>query len=64
MLGRVRHFLREFTATAVKEHIRSAIEGANGSPPLTKKEIALVRFIRDEPVDWDAYVGERSAAAD
>ena len=45
----IRHFLREFTARAVKEHIRSAIEDG-GSPELTKKEIELVRFIQDDPV--------------
>ena len=56
----IRHFLREFTARAVKEHIRSAIEDG-GSPELTKKEIELVRYIRGEPLDWDAYLVGRSA---
>jgi hypothetical protein len=55
----VRHFLREYTATAVREHIRSAIEDASGPPELTKKEIELVRFIRQDPLDWDAYLAER-----
>ncbi|HUK93996.1 MAG TPA: hypothetical protein VLU96_02955 [Gaiellaceae bacterium] len=61
MLRRVRHFLREYTATAVKEHIRSEIEDTSGSPELTKREIELVRYIRKEPLDWDAYLAGRSA---
>ena len=56
----IRHFLREYTATAVREHIRSAIEDASGSPELTKKEIELVRYIREEPLDWHAYLAGRS----
>ena len=56
--------MREYTATAVREHIRSAIEDADGPPELTRKEIELVRYIRGEPPDWDAYLAERSARAD
>jgi hypothetical protein len=41
----IRRFLRDFTATAVREHLRSAIEATGGSPDLTKNEIELVRFI-------------------
>jgi hypothetical protein len=41
----VRHFLRDFTASAVREHLRSAIEATGGSPELTKNEIELGRFI-------------------
>jgi hypothetical protein len=47
----IRHFLREFTASAVKEHLRSQIEDAEGPPELTKNEIELVRFIRERPFD-------------
>lgn len=54
--------MREYTATAVKEHIRSAIEDVEGPPELTTKEIELVRYIRDEPLDWDAYLARRSPA--
>jgi len=32
-----RHFLRDYTATAVKEHLRSQLEETGGSPELTKK---------------------------
>jgi hypothetical protein len=56
----VRHFLRNFTATAVREHLRSEIEGTAGSPDLTKNEIELVRFICEGSFDWSAFIGERS----
>jgi hypothetical protein len=59
----IRHFLRDFTATAVREHLRSAIEATGGSPDLTKNEIELVRFIWKGSVDWDAFLAERSDAA-
>lgn len=52
----IRHFLREYTATAVKEHLRSQLEDTGGSPELTKKEVELVRFVLDRPTDW-AVVG-------
>jgi hypothetical protein len=35
--------LRNFTATAVKEHLRSQIEDIGGVPNLTDKEVELVR---------------------
>jgi hypothetical protein len=56
----VRHLLREFTATAVKEHLRSQVEDNAGSPELTKKEIELVRFVRDDAYDWAAYLSRTS----
>jgi hypothetical protein len=59
----IRHFLRDFTATAVREHLRSAIESTGGSPDLTKNEIELVRFICKGSVDWDAFLAERSDAS-
>ena len=52
----IRHFLRNFTATAVKEHLRSQVEDTGGVPNLTDKEIDLVRYIRDGSVQWDALV--------
>lgn len=58
----LRYGLRQFTATAVKEHIRSQIEDTGGSPELTKNEIELVRFIRDGEVDWDRYLVDRRDA--
>jgi hypothetical protein len=48
----IRHFLRDFTASAVREHLRSQIEAAGGTPELTKNEIELVRFIRERSFDF------------
>ena len=56
----VRHFLRNFTAAAVKEHLRSEIEDTDGSPDLTKNEIELVRFICEASFDWSAFLSDRS----
>jgi hypothetical protein len=53
----VRHALRNFTASAVKEHLRSQVEDAEGPPQLTDNEIELVRFIRRGSYDWDALLG-------
>jgi hypothetical protein len=50
----IRHFLRDFTATAVREHLRSEIEAMGTSPELTKNEIELVRFICEGSADWGA----------
>ncbi len=52
----IRHFLRNFTATAVREHLRSQIDDTGGRPSLTDKEMELVRYIRDDSVKWDAVV--------
>ena len=56
----VRHFLRNFTATAAREHLRSAIEATDGSPDLTKNQLELVRFICQGSFDWDAFLAEHS----
>jgi hypothetical protein len=56
----VRHFLRQYTAMAVKEHIRSQVEDQGRSPELTVNEIELVRYIRETRFDWDAYLPDRS----
>ena len=53
----IRHFLRNFTATAVKEHLRSQIEDPGGSPEFTENEIELVRFIREGGFDWGPVLG-------
>ena len=50
--------MRDFTATAVKEHLRSQIEDSDGPPELTDKEIELVRFICAGQFDWDVYLAE------
>jgi hypothetical protein len=56
----IRHFMRNFSATAVKEHLRSEIEATGGSPDLTKNEIELVRFIYAGSFDWRAFLAKRS----
>jgi len=61
-VGRIRHFLRNFTATAVKDHLRSEIEVTGGSPKLTEKEIELVRFIREGSFDWGVFLAKRPDA--
>ena len=58
----IRYGLRQFTATAVKEHIRSQIEDTDGSPALTNNEIELVRFIREGGFDWDRYLADHPSA--
>ena len=58
----IRHFMRNFSATAVKEHLRSEIEATGGSPDLTKNEIELLRFIYEGAFDWRAFLAKRSGA--
>jgi len=55
----VRYFLRQYTAMAVKEHIRAQVEGSE-APKLTANEVELVRYVRDGRFDWDAYFAGRS----
>jgi hypothetical protein len=59
-LNGIRHFLREYTATAVKEHLRSQLEDTGRAPELTKKEVELVRFVLDRPTDWGIVGAEGS----
>lgn len=40
-----RHRLRNFTALAVKEHLRSQLDDAGTTAELTPKEVELVRFV-------------------
>ena len=58
----IRRFLRNFTASAVKEHLRSEVEATGRSPDLTKNEIELVRFIWEGSFDWGAFLAERPRA--
>jgi hypothetical protein len=55
--------MRNFTATAVKEHLRSQIEDSAGSPRLTEKEVELVRFIRRGSFDWEAILVQQENCA-
>ncbi len=43
----IRYFFRNFTALAVKEHLRSQIEQARSGAKLTPNEVELVRFSAD-----------------
>ena len=63
MAGLFTHRMRDFTATAVKEHLRSQIEDRESPPELTQKEVELVRFICAGQFDWNAYLAERSNTA-
>jgi len=58
----IRHFMRNFSATAVKEHLRSEIEATGGSPDLTKNELELIRFIYEGSFDWRAFLAKRSGS--
>jgi hypothetical protein len=58
----VRYFLRQFTATAVKEHLRSQVEDTGGLPRLTCNEVELVRYIREGSFDWATYLAESPRA--
>ena len=57
----IRHFLRNFTATAVKEHLRSQIERAGSGAELTPNEVELVRFAADRS-DQLTELADRSQA--
>ena len=59
MIRGVRHLLREFTATAVKEHLRAQVEDTDGPPKLTRKEVELVRFVGQGRFVWDAFLTDR-----
>ena len=43
----IRYFFRNFTALAVKEHLRSQIEREGKGVELTPNEVELVRFAAD-----------------
>ena len=58
----IRSFLRNFTASAVREHLRSQAESPTSSPELTPNEVELVRYVRQGSFDWDAFLAERTDA--
>jgi hypothetical protein len=43
----VRYAVRNFTAQAVREHLRSQVEDAGSGAELTPNEVELVRFAAD-----------------
>ena len=58
----VRYLLRDFSATAVKEHLRSQLESPGESPDLTKNEIELCVHTPEGSFDWSAFLTERPGA--
>ena len=56
----IRYLLRDFTARAVREHLRSQVEDGDREPELTPNEIELVRALREGSFDWDAYLRARA----
>ena len=52
----LRHFLRDFTAAAVREHLRDQTQTPGRAPELTKNEVELVRFVVEGSVDWKAVL--------
>jgi len=58
MIG-IRHFLREFTASAVKEHLRSQLDSAR-DPELTTNEVELVQFVLQRSSEWNALAQGRA----
>lgn len=57
----VRHALRNFTALAVREHLRSETEARGDAAALTGNELELVRFIVEGTFDWKTFLAERAA---
>jgi hypothetical protein len=51
----IRHFLRDFTATAVKEHLRSQLD-SGAEPKLTRKEIELLEFVSERTAELQPLV--------
>jgi hypothetical protein len=47
----------------VMEHLRSQIEDTGASPELTRKEVELVRFIREGSFDWGAFLAGQPGAS-
>ena len=58
----IRWFLRNFTASAVKEHLHSQVEADRGSPDLTENEIELVRFVHEGSFDWGSFLADHPRA--
>ena len=57
----VRQFMRDFTATAVKEHLRSRLDTAH-APRLTRNEAELVRFVRARSAELESLLTGRGGA--
>jgi hypothetical protein len=57
----LRYALRNFTAVAVKEHLRSQVERNDEGGELTPKEVELVRFAAERSEQL-AKLAERSSS--
>jgi hypothetical protein len=57
----LRYGLRNFTAVAVKEHLRSQVERDDDGAELTPKEVELVRFTAERS-DQLTKLAERSSS--
>ena len=61
-IERVRRVLRNFTALAVRQHLRTEVDAGRALPNLTENELKLVRYIVDGSYDWSAFLANRSSA--
>ena len=55
----LRHFMRNFTALAVREHLESQVDVRTDSPRLTSNELDLVRYVVAGQYDWKAFLDRR-----
>jgi hypothetical protein len=55
----LRHFMRNLTARAVREHLESQAEAAVEAPELTTNELDLVRYVVACQYDWRAFLDRR-----
>ena len=59
----LRHFMRNFTALAVREHLESQVDGRADAPELTRNELDLVRYVVAGQYDWKAFLDRRDNEA-
>jgi hypothetical protein len=57
----IRYALRNFTARAVREHLRSQLDDAGSGAELTPNEVELVRFAADRSEQLKKLADGRSA---
>ena len=48
----LRHFMRNFTALAVREHLESQVDGRADAPERTRNELDLVRYVVAGQYAW------------
>ena len=59
----LRHFMRNFTALAVREHLESQVDERAEAPELTRNELDLVRYVVAGQYDWNAFLDRREDAS-